>query len=42
MSLSLTCLLGISWLSGFLLYAETIVFAYIFTITNGLQVCCLF
>lgn len=37
LSLSLTCLLGISWLSGFLLYTETLVFAYIFTITNGLQ-----
>ena len=37
MSLSLSCLLGLSWLSGFLLYAEPIFFAYMFTITNGLQ-----
>lgn len=37
MSLSLSCLLGLSWLSGFLLYAEPIFFAYLFTVTNGLQ-----
>lgn len=37
MALSLTCLLGLSWLLGFLMYAETIVFAYMFTIVNGLQ-----
>jgi len=38
MTLSLTCLLGITWLSGFFLYTDAIAFAYIFTITNGLQV----
>ena len=38
MSLSLSALLGLSWLSGYLLYVETDFFAYVFTITNGLQV----
>ena len=38
MVFSLSFLLGISWLSGYLLYVETDFFAYMFTITNGLQV----
>jgi hypothetical protein len=35
--LSLTGLLGISWLTGYFMYVESDVFAYIFTISNGLQ-----
>ena len=38
MCLSLTGLLGISWLTGFLLYVDSDVLAFVFTITNGLQV----
>ncbi len=35
--LSLTFLLGLTWITGFLLYSESIAMAYIFTIANGLQ-----
>jgi len=35
--ISLTCLLGLTWLTGFLLYSETTALAFIFTIANGLQ-----
>lgn len=34
---SLTCLLGLTWIIGFLLYTESEAVAYIFTILNGLQ-----
>ena len=34
---SLTCLLGLTWITGFLLYTESEAVAYIFTIINGLQ-----
>ena len=37
LGLSLTGLLGLSWLTGFFTYIESEVFACIFTITNGLQ-----
>jgi len=33
----LTFLLGITWVFGFLLFSDLIVFAFIFTIANGLQ-----
>jgi len=35
--ISLTFLLGLTWITGFLLYSEYIAMAYIFTIVNGLQ-----
>jgi len=38
MSISLTFLFGVSWISGYLFYTEIELFAYLFTITNGLQV----
>lgn len=34
---SLTCLLGLTWITGFLLYMDSKAVAYIFTIVNGLQ-----
>jgi len=35
--ISLTFLLGLTWITGFLLYSESVAVAYIFTIANGLQ-----
>jgi len=35
--LSLTFLLGLTWITGFLLLTDLLVFAFIFTIANGLQ-----
>lgn len=35
--LSLTFLLGLTWITGFLLVTDLIVFAFAFTIANGLQ-----
>lgn len=44
---TLTLLFGMTWMTGFLLYSEILVVAYIFTIASGLQgvaiffTCCL-
>ncbi len=44
---TLTLLFGMTWMTGFLLYSETLVVAFIFTIASGLQgvailfTCCL-
>ena len=34
---TLTFLLGVTWMTGFLFFSESIVFAFVFTIANGLQ-----
>ncbi len=34
---SLSFLLGLTWMTGFFMYPEMIAFAFVFTVSNGLQ-----